>query len=191
MEIDNIKKEIRKIFHYLYLKDLITAFDGNISYKIDENRIIINKTNVFKGEIKEKDLILINLKKEIPKEASKELKLHLNLYEINKNIKAIIHSHPIYPLLIINQKLLKEFYLGTGLKEEDISFLSYYEPGSKILAEKIKEFGKDKRVIILENHGIVVLGRNLKEALFLTEKVNFWAKYQFLKTQYLQKSLTR
>lgn len=183
MKIDNIKKEIKKIFHYLYLKDLITAFDGNISYKIDENRIIINKTGVFKGEIKEKDLILINLKKKIPKEVSKELKLHLNLYEINKNIKAIIHSHPIYPLLIINQNFSKEFYLGTGLKKEDISLVSYYEPGSKELAEKVKEYGKDKKLIILENHGIVVLGKDLKEAFFLTEKVNFWAKYQFKQNQ--------
>lgn len=182
MKIDNIKKEIKRIFHYLYLKNLITACDGNISYKLDENRIIINKTDVFKGEIEEKDLILVNLKRRLPKEVSKELKIHLNLYEINKSIKAIIHSHPIYPLLIISQKLSKEFYLGTRLKEEEISLVPYYEPGSKELAEKVKEFGKDKRLIILENHGIVVLGKDLKEAFFLTEKINFWAKYQFLKS---------
>ncbi len=181
MKIDNIKKEIKRIFHYLYLKDLITSFDGNISYKINGNKIIINKTNIFKGEIKEKDLIIIDLRKKIPKEASKELKLHLNLYEINKEIKAIIHSHPIYPLLIDKEKLSKEFYIGTRLKEEDISFLPYYEPGSEELAKKVKNFGKNKKVIILENHGIVTLGKDLKEALFLTEKVNFWAKYQFLK----------
>lgn len=184
MKIDNIKKEIKRIFYYLYLKDLITAFDGNISYKIDENKIIINRTNVFKGEIKEKDLILVDLKKKIPEEVSKELRLHLNLYEINREVKAIIHSHPIYPLLIINQKLSEEFYIGTKLKEEDISFLSYCEPGSEELAKKVKEKGKDKKVIILENHGIVVLGRSLKEALSLTEKVNFWAKYQYFKSRY-------
>lgn len=185
MKINKIKKEIKKIFHYLYLKDFIGSFDGNISYKINENKIIINKTNIFKGEIKEKDLIIIDLRKEIPKEASKESKLHLNLYEINKEIKAIIHSHPIYPLLIGRQRLSKEFYMGTRLKEEDISFISYYEPGSERLAEEVKRFGKNKKVIILENHGIVVLGKNLKEALFLTEKVNFFSKYQFLKSQYL------
>ncbi|MCS7250701.1 MAG: class II aldolase/adducin family protein [candidate division WOR-3 bacterium] len=179
VKVNNIKKEIKKIFHYLYLKDLITASDGNISYKINESKIVINKTNVFKGEIKEKDLILVNFKKRIPKEVSKELKLHLNLYEINKDIKAIIHSHPIYPLLIINQELSKEFYIGTGLKEEDISFISYYEPGSEELAQKVKENGRNKKVIILENHGVIVLGRSLKEAFFLTEKVNFWAKYQY------------
>lgn len=182
MKINNIKKEIKKIFLYLYLKDLITPFDGNISYKINKDKLIINKTGVFKGEIKEKDLIVVDLRKKIPKEVSKELMLHLNLYEVNRGIKAIIHSHPIYPLLIINQNLSEEFCLGTKLKEEDISILSYYEPGSEKLAQKVKEVGKNKRVIILENHGIIVLGKDLKEAFLMTEKVNFWAKYQYLKS---------
>lgn len=180
MKINNIKKEIITIFHYLYLKNLITASTGNISYKISDKKIIINKTSIFKGKIKEKELLIIDLKKPLPKDASKELKLHLNLYKLNKEIKAIIHSHPIYLLLIANQRLSKEFYLGTGLKKKEISLLPYYEPGSLELAKQIEKVGKNKKLIILKNHGIIVLGKNLKEAFFLTEKINFWTKYQFL-----------
>jgi L-fuculose-phosphate aldolase len=177
-EENRIKKLIKEIFHHLYQKGLITASDGNISYKISEKKIIINKTNVFKGKIREEDLIIVNLNKELPATASKELKLHLNLYAINPQIKAIIHSHPIYPLII--KKPNKDFLKGTGLKEKEISFLPYYPPGSKELAIKIKKIGKDKRLIILKSHGIVVLEKDLKEAFFLTEKINFWAKYQYL-----------
>uniref|UniRef100_A0A7V3ZUW3 Class II aldolase/adducin family protein n=1 Tax=candidate division WOR-3 bacterium TaxID=2052148 RepID=A0A7V3ZUW3_UNCW3 len=178
MKENSIKKLIKEIFHYLYEKGLITAADGNISYKISEKKLIINKSNVFKGKIKEKDLIVVKLNKKFPLTASKELKLHINLYQINPQIKAIIHSHPLYPLII--KKPNKDFLKGTGLKEKEISFLSYYPPGSEELANKIKKVGKDKKLIILKSHGIVVLGKDLKEAFFLTEKINFWAKYQYL-----------
>ncbi|MGB8232898.1 MAG: class II aldolase/adducin family protein, partial [Methanobacterium sp.] len=62
-----------------------------------------------------------------------------------------------------------------------IPSIDYYSPGSVELAEAVSKALKKPDAIILKDHGVVALGKNLDEASLLAEFIEENAKTQFIK----------
>ena len=101
-----------------------------------------------------------------------EVPMHLAIYKARPEINAIVHSHPLYssafaatgediPILLAEQAL----FLGGTVK-----CAAYGLVGSQTLAENVvKALGKDRRAALLQNHGAVILGKELEEAFILAD----------------------
>ena len=90
-----MKKDVVKFGKLLYDKDLTSATSGNISV-FDGKSVFITATGTALGFLNEDDVVEIDLdgnELENGKKASSEKKMHLAIYKLRPDIKAIIHCH--------------------------------------------------------------------------------------------------
>lgn len=165
----------------IYDKGFVSAYDGNISIRNDDKSFFITRTAKCKGELSLEDIVAIDFNGNIitgEYKPSTEYKIHSIFYQNRKDVNAIIHAHPIYSsvLAIINidrieTEIFPEVYLNIG----EVGICEYQTPSTKELADSLLKF-IDKNVIILQNHGIVVVGKTIDEAYYRLEKFEHFAQ---------------
>jgi len=108
--------------------------------------------------------------------------MHLKIYKKNPEINAIVHTHPLYTLLLSEKGFdFKKFSLKEGeiiLKE--VAVMPYFDPGSEALWEFASNLARCYKVIVLKGHGLVTLGKNLEEAVILTLITEKLSRFEFL-----------
>ncbi|MBC7194241.1 MAG: class II aldolase/adducin family protein [Caldisericia bacterium] len=163
------KKEFIDILKILYQKNLIGGYGGNVSVR-EDNKILITPSQVNKGLINEDQLIIVDMNGVViegNKKPSSEILMHLEIYKNRDDVKAIIHSHPPYSVAIC----ISEIEISNGILPETIiylgkiGFVKYIKPGTQELANAVSESLKDGDATFMENHGVVVVGKNLIDAM--------------------------
>lgn len=136
---------------------------GNLSFRT-KSGFIITGTGTKLGELRPEDLVeVLEIKKENDKFTvycrgkiipSMETIFHNEIYKIRPEINAIFHLHD-------------RLVLEKGDKLKIPCTEREQPPGSYLLAEEIKKILKERKGInylLLKNHGVVSLGRNLAES---------------------------
>ncbi len=169
----------------LYKKGLIAGFDGNLSYRISKNEILITASNVHKGMLKKEHVLTINFKKEILKgtlKPSSETLMHLSIYK-HTRAKAIIHAHSPYSIAAsLSSKQIDLTSIIEGrLLFKKIPIVPEFLPGTKELANAAKDAALISKIFILKAHGVVAWGESLLEAFGLIESLEHNIKIVALK----------
>lgn len=145
---------------------------GNISMIIPEDEVVvITPTGGLEyTEIEPDDIPILDYEGntiEGNTRPSVETPLHLAIYKARPDVQAIIHTHSVFctamavarkPIPAVSEDLI--FSVGGA-----VDVAPYKRPGSAELAEVVVEALKDKNAVLLANHGLVVVGKTLKEAL--------------------------
>lgn len=174
------RKEIvywsRKVQEYGY----VTATDGNLSLRLDEERILITPSGVPKGEVELDSPIIIDMdgnKVEGAGKPSSEGKLHLEVYKLRPDVQAVIHAHPPKCIAFtvagipIDTCLLPEVVVTLGA----IPTSKYATPTTDEVPESIKPHIKKSNAVMLARHGSLTIGNNLKSAFRILEKMEHCA----------------
>ena len=93
------KKKLVEICHKVYVNGFVTAYDGNISCRTSKNTVLITRSGICKGDVKEKDIVEIDLNGKVLKgkqKISTEHKIHLYAYKKRKEVNSVVHCHPAY-----------------------------------------------------------------------------------------------
>lgn len=151
-------------------KNLVKGSWGNISF-LKENNIYITPSGKAYELLKPKDISVIDLNSNELVDGlkpSSELKLHKKIYNQNKDINSIIHTHSDYLSMISVLKeeippLTEDQVMIIGKK---IPVANYYEAGSEKLAENVGKYFNNFRGVIMANHGYIAGGRKLQEAFY-------------------------
>lgn len=101
------------------------------------------------------------------------------IYRKRNDINAIIHTHSLISTFL--STINKEIELLTPEGKiflKKIGYVDYYEAGSLKLAEETAK--RDEDVIILKNHGVVCLGKDLIDAYIKVEVLEEQAKLTLL-----------
>jgi len=186
----NSKCDIIKLGKFLYDRGYVVATDGNISVRLNSKQILITRTGVCKGELKIGDILQLSLRccRRQPRGnliltkndrlPSTEYRMHLAIYKNRPDINAIIHTHPPYSTVFavtgkkLNAKLLTETEETLGI----IKNVGYFKPGSLELANAVGKALIKHNAIILAHHGVVVIGKDLTEARYRLERLEFLSK---------------
>lgn len=164
--------EIVTFGRLLFERRLVTGWGGNISLRISADRILITGRQAPLGFLKgDQDVVLMNLKGKAiggKGEPSSELALHLAIYQ-GTEARAVIHAHPpavmgLPPGLatFAPESFEEKYYLGeVPVFRQETPTVT--KPG------KIIELLKKHKVIIIEKHGSVAIGKTLQEAFLLTD----------------------
>ena len=108
---------------WMYQRDHIAACEGNLSVRLDSQRILTTPTCMNKGMLAPSDLVVMDLEgRQISGErkASSEIAMHLLFYRMRPDVYAICHAHPPTATgfavvgRALDQALLPEVIVGLG-----------------------------------------------------------------------------
>ncbi len=166
-----LKQLIVDIGKRLWTRAYISANDGNISAKLNDNEILITPAKVSKGFMNMEMIIKVNMDGEVTSEnssyrPSSELKMHLDVYKERPDAYSVVHAHPTYATsfavagIPLNKCVLPEAILNIG----GVPTAKYGLPSTMELPDAIREHLKNSDVILLQNHGALTLGIDLLDA---------------------------
>lgn len=165
-----IRSEIIKTAILLHDKNMLAACDGNISYRVDDNTILITPSGKPKFLLDEKEIAVIDIDgKVIEGRPSSEMLMHLEVYRMRADARAVIHAHPptavaysiAYPdAEEIPGSSFSELILAVGT----LPIVPFQMPGSLEMGTALQPYIKSSRVMVLARHGAISFGGDLVEA---------------------------
>lgn len=177
------RKEVARFMRRLYKRGLTTTSGGNISVRLKDG-ILITPSGLDKGTIKGNQIGLIssggdNLTPEL--RPSIEYAMHLAIYKVRPDVDAIVHAHP--PLATSFTALEKGINCYITAEARAILGAPVKAPyalmGTESLASEVAKSAAHSahpNVILMENHGIVCLGKDLLSAFDRMEVLEFAAR---------------
>ncbi len=184
MDESQARKLICEIGNLLYERSYVVSSDGNVSVRLDENRVLATPTMTCKGRMTEECLAVTDLdgKPLSAKRASSELAMHLLIYKERPDIKAVCHAHPPHGTafavagLAIDKPILSEVILTLGC----VPLTDYGTPSTDELTEAMRPFVKYHNALLMANHGAVAYGEDLWQAFDRLETLEHTAKIAIL-----------
>jgi len=159
----------------------VAATDGNVSARLDGGRIMITPSMLPKGEIKESKLLICNSEGRVLAgrgKPSSEIKMHLYTYRMRPDIKAVVHAHPPVATafatagIALTDPVLPEVVLTVG----PVPLAKYATPSTDEVPKSIAPYIKKHNAILLANHGVLTMGKDVTEALHRMERVEHLAR---------------
>jgi len=168
---ENLKKLIIETGRELYKQNLTIGTWGNISVLDSETGLIyIKPSGMDYNEINLEDVIVVDKQgKTIEgfRKPSIEMPMHLSIYNARKDVRAIVHYHPVYSSVLAVTGfslpgICEDFVQIVG---EKVLCAKYALPGSDELAENAVASLGDRNAVFLLNHGTLCVGKDMKEAI--------------------------
>ena len=172
------------VCHKVYEKRFVSANDGNISVITSENTILITRSGICKGDITEKDILEFDFNGKHLKGEGKittEFKLHLYAYSKRKEVNAVVHCHPVYATAfsLLGEELVKHYFPEVILTLGKVHLCKYATPSTKDLPLSLDPHIDYGWAFLLQNHGALTLGKNLDDAYYKMEKLEYSAETIF------------
>jgi L-fuculose-phosphate aldolase len=184
MDESQARKLICEIGKLLYERSYVVSSDGNVSVRLDENTVLATPTMTCKGRMTEDSLALTDMdgKPLSDRRASSELAMHLLIYKMRPDVKAVCHAHPPHGTafavagLAIDQPILSEVILTLGC----VPLTSYGTPSTNELTEAMKPYVEHHNALLMANHGAVAYGDDLWQAFDRLETLEHTARIAIL-----------
>jgi L-fuculose-phosphate aldolase len=183
-----LREQMCEIGRRVYAKGFAAANDGNISYRLGEDRVLCSPTRVSKGFMKPDDLCIVDMDgKQVSgnRKRSSEILLHLSIMKARADVRSCVHCHPPHATAFavahepIPKCILPEFEVFLG----EVAIAPYETPGTQAFADTVLPFVKDTDTILLANHGTITYGSDLEDAYFKTEIIDAYCRIIMLAKQ--------
>lgn len=176
-----LRQDIVDVGRLIYQKGWVAANDGNITIRLDAERVLCTPTGVSKGMMHPDDLIICDMegrKLQGQKERTSEIAMHLTIYKLRPDVRAVVHAHP--PVATgfatagraLNEALLPEVIIGLGC----VPLAAYGLPGTPALTEPMLPLIPKYDALLMANHGAVCYGEDVYKAFFKMETVEHYAR---------------
>ena len=170
---------------------------GNISVRLDDGWLI-TPTNSRLGGLDPARIAKLgedgwHLAGDAP---SKEAFLHQCVYEMRPKARAIVHLHSTYSVAascldgVDPENVLPPITAYYVMRVGKLPLIPYYPPGDKALAEAIGARAGDHHAVLLANHGPVVAGNSLADAVYAIEELEETARLFLLLKEHPTRLLT-
>lgn len=109
---------------------------------------------------------------------SSELPFHLAIHRARPDAQAVVHTHSLHATAVacLRRDLPAVHYLVGLFGGPQIRCAPYATFGTEALSQHVVAALADRRAALMANHGLVVLGRDLDQALALTHEAETLAK---------------
>lgn len=173
--------ELCKIGHQMYERGYVIACEGNLSVRLDADRILITPSGACKGDLAPQDLLVIDLSGAVicgSGHPSSEMEMHLLYYRSRPDVQAVCHGHPPTATgfavagRALEEAILPEVVISLGR----VPLAAYGTPGTWELCAGLEPLVSKHDAILLENHGVVTSGKDLTTAYYHMETVEQFAR---------------
>jgi len=171
----------------LYDRGYAHGSSGNLSARIDDG-ILVTPTGSSLGRldparIAKVDANGVHVTGDPP---SKEAFLHLAMYAERASANAIVHLHCTCAVAISclvhadPRNVLPPLTAYHVMRVGTLPLVPYFRPGDRALAEAVRRVAAKHRAVLLANHGPVVSGKSLDDAVDSAEELEQTAKLALL-----------
>ena len=174
----DVKREIIETGKWIIDKQLTWGTSGNISVQ-DGEIVYITASGTNLGALEENDISVCTIYGEIvgnSKKPSKEMQMHLKIYQSRNDICSIIHASPLYTTFCAccDFPLKTKLFIESMYYDENLKRIPYFHAGSEVLASAVQDVCQQTHIILLEHHGVLVYDTSIQEcctAIEVTENV--------------------
>lgn len=187
-EETELRDELVRYGRLLYDRRLAHGSAGNLSVRLADGAILVTPTNSSLGFLKAARISKVSpeghlLSGDPP---SKEAFFHLAVYEERPAARAVVHLHSTYSVAVSclcherTDDILPPLTAYHVMRVGKLPLLKYFRPGDRALAEAVRGAARDHRAMMLANHGPIVSGTTLDEAVNAYEELEETAKLVFI-----------
>lgn len=151
---------------------------GNVSMRVEgEEAMVITPSAARYQDLAEGDIFVVGFDLAVVEgnerlKPSVEAGMHSTVYRNRPDVNAIVHTHQLYGsvLAVLGQPIPALFDEVSFSLGSSVEVISYGLSGSADLVKNVEEkLSNHANAYLIENHGILALGRDLEEALLHAE----------------------
>ena len=196
MSENRTRDRITALAASMYERGLTFGSSGNISVRVDDGWLM-TPTGTSMGEIDPARLSKLDQDGNhiAGDKPTKEAFLHLTMYRKREGCGAVVHLHSTHSVAVScldcidPSNVLPPITAYYVMRVGTLPLIPYYPPGDINLAKAVEEMASDHHAVLLANHGPVVAGTSLEDAVYATEELEETAKLFLLlqghKTRFL------
>jgi L-fuculose-phosphate aldolase len=178
---EQIRADIVECGRRLWHRGFVASNDGNISVRLDDARLITTPTAVSKGFMTPDMMVITDLagrKIAGERNASSELKMHLEVYRHRPDVRAVVHAHPPTATgfavagIPLDRAVLAEVITTLG----SIPIAEYATPSTEELPAAVRKYIKAHDGLLLANHGALAIGQDVYSAYYRMETIEHFAR---------------
>ena len=176
-----LRADIVEVGRRLYARGYTASNDGNISVRLDPERLLMTPKSVCKGFMTPEMMCITDLdgrKVAGDRDPSSEMQMHLEVYRQRPDVQAVVHAHPPTATgfavagIPLDRAVLAEVVTTLG----SVPIAEYATPSTKELPEAVRKYVKAHDGMLLANHGALTLGVDLFSAYYKMETIEHFAK---------------
>src|ERR687891_387257 len=176
-----LRADIVEVGRRLYARGYTASNDGNISVRLDGDRLLMTPKSVCKGFMAPQMMCITDLdgkKLAGERDPSSEIQMHLEAYRRRSDVQAVVHAHPPIATgfavagIPLDRAVLAEVVTTLG----SVPIAEYATPSTKELPEAVRKYVKAHDGMLLANHGALTLGTDLFSAYYKMETIEHFAK---------------
>jgi len=178
-----IRDEICRLGQSMFARGLTFGSSGNISVRLDDGWLM-TPTGCTLGTLDPAKLSKLALDgTHVSGDApTKEAFLHRVMYDKRGTAGAVVHLHASHSVAVScladidPANALPPITAYHVMKVGTLPLIDYYPPGDPDLAKAVGEMASKHHAVLLANHGPVVAGKSLADAVSATEELEETAK---------------
>ncbi|MDI1249833.1 MAG: class II aldolase/adducin family protein [Lacunisphaera sp.] len=151
-------------------RKLAWGTSGNLSARTDADTMLVSASGTNMGELVAADLVPVRVSDGTwsgLRKPSKEVPLHIGIYQQRPDARVVLHSSPHYTTLIAcsNETIPSQLFIETMYYLERVAWIDYAHPGSAELGAMVKAAARNAEVIMMRNHGVILFAESCGEAV--------------------------
>ncbi|WNR45773.1 class II aldolase/adducin family protein [Paenibacillus roseipurpureus] len=173
MDYIALREELSKYGAKIVNKGLVVGPGGNISAS-EGGRMLISPSGFDLAEIQPEQWCVVDIEsgqlEANSLRPSSEITMHLDAYRVRPDMTAIVHTHPANCIALgLIARELPFMFPDQAALIGSMEFIDYVVPTTQKLADAVAAKIIHSDTLLLENHGLVTSGKNLREAYYRTE----------------------
>ena len=175
------RADIVEIGRRLHQRAYVASNDGNVSVRLDAERLLTTPKGVSKGFMSPDMLVITDTegrKLAGERDPSSELPMHLAVYRRRPDVTAVVHAHPPVATgfavagIPLDRAVLAEVVTTLG----SIPIAEYGTPSTQELADAVDRHIAVHDGLLLANHGAITVADGLLRAYYKMETIEHFAR---------------
>jgi len=180
---NKLREDITRLGKSMFNRGLTFGSSGNISVRLEDGWLM-TPTGSTMGSLDPARIAKLDdagghVSGDKP---TKETFLHTAMYEERPATGAVVHLHSSHSVAVScladvdPANVLPPITAYYVMKIGKLPLVPYFPPGDLDLARAVREMASDHHAVLLANHGPVVAGKSLEDAVYATEELEETAK---------------
>ena len=164
--------------------DLTTGTGGNLSVRLDDERIAISPSGIPYEEIEPSDVPIARTDGTVVEgeaEPSTELPMHLAVYERRPDVGGVVHTHSPYATTFasLGEAIPASHYL-LAFTGSEVPVAEYETHATQALGDAaVDALGESFNATLLRNHGVLTADESLGDAYTVALMVEYCARIHY------------